>query len=84
MIKKKKPPANKITFQPVEQAFSFDPDAVVFMAVLGYTIRHMIEETALEMSEDKKCIPKTTIIKAVKATGLGDWIKKMPEISQSD
>ena len=79
MAKKKKPPANKIVFQSKEQPYSFDPEAVIFMAVLGYTIRDAIEQTALEMSENKKCIPKETIIKAVKKVGLSGWITKMPE-----
>lgn len=76
--KKRKPPTNKIIFQSKEQSYSFDPDAVTFMAVLGYAVRDAIEQAALEMSEDKKCIPKTTIIKAVKKVGLGSWITKMP------
>lgn len=82
--KKKKPPANKITFQSCEQEFSFDIDAIIFMAVLGQTIRSTVEEIALDMSENKKCIPKSTIVKAVKSVGLGSWIDKMPVESSED
>jgi hypothetical protein len=59
------------------QSFSFDTEAVIFMAAFGYLIRKEIENTALEMSENKKSIPKSTIIKAMKKIGFGEWVGKV-------
>ena len=47
------------------------------MAAFGYLIRKEIENIALEMSENKKSIPKSTIVKAMKKVGLGEWVKKV-------
>jgi hypothetical protein len=83
MAKKKKPiGAGKLqtgSFTTFKQEFSFSLDSITFMSLLEYTIRKEIEETALEMSEDKMCVPKATILKAVKKLGLGNWIPKVPE-----
>ena len=85
MAKKKKPPHNKITFtRPEEQTFSFDLDAGLFIAALWRTVEQEVKQLALDMSEDKMCIPKSTVIKAAKQLGLDEWIKKIPKYVETD
>ncbi len=80
--KKKQPGRGKLacgSFTTFKQDFSFDPESITFMVLLEYTIREEIQRVALAMSEDKMCIPKATIVAAIKQLGLGDWISKMPK-----
>jgi hypothetical protein len=83
VAKKKKPPCKKkpsnSSFTTFKQDFSFDTDFITYLAALGYLIQDEIKQTALEMSgENKMCIPLSTLIKAIKKVGLGEWLKKMP------
>jgi hypothetical protein len=64
---------------PLEQKFSFDTEAVLLMAALGFVIRNAVQDSAVEMSKDKMCISKSTVTKAIEAVGLGDWIAKIEE-----
>jgi hypothetical protein len=72
-----KPKLSSGSFGSFKQTFSFDPESVTFMSVLGWMIRKEIEQTSLDMSENKMCVPKDTIIKAIKKIGLGNWVSKV-------
>jgi hypothetical protein len=67
------------SFVDFKQEFSFDTDAIIWVDALQYYIMKCIEETAVEMSENKYCIPVSTFIEAAKKIGLGDWVNKMPK-----
>jgi hypothetical protein len=84
VAKKKKPTGRgKLScgsFTDFKQNFSFDPDAVLFIAALQQYIRADIEELAVQMSsENKMCIPKLTMEKAARQLGLGAWLDKWPD-----
>ena len=76
MAKRKKKEAG--VYLADKQHFSFDTESIIFMAVLGQTIRTKLEQTAMEMSENKICIPVTTMRKAAKKLGLASWFAEMP------
>ena len=59
------------------QHHSFDLEAIILMASLGYTIRKAIEDKAIEMAVDKKCIPRDTIYQAACELGLKDWLEQV-------
>jgi hypothetical protein len=56
---------------------SFDIESIILMASLGYTIRKAIEDKAIEMAVDKKCIPRDTIYYAACELGLKDWLEQV-------
>lgn len=70
---KKKKDGMGISSMP-EQKESFDLDAVIEMASIGYVIRTAIEAKAMELATVKKCVPKSTVVAAIKALGLGNWL----------
>jgi hypothetical protein len=68
------------SFTNFKQDFSYDTDAVLFLAALQQYIRVDIEELAVEMSgENKVCIPRSTMEKAARQLGLGAWLDKWPD-----
>ena len=82
---RKKPPHNKIVFTKAEeQTFSFDLDAGLFIAALWRTVEQEVKQLALDMSENKICVPKSTVVKAAKQLGLDEWIKKIPKYVEAD
>ena len=62
-----------------EQPFSFDTDAILCIAGLWYAIENTIKDKAVERSNVKKCIPKSTIVEVAKELGLTKWLKELPD-----
>lgn len=58
---------------------SFSLEAVMFLASLTYHIRESIQNEAIDTSENKKNIPRSTVESIAKKLKLGAFIAEMDE-----
>lgn len=61
---------------PDDSKFSFDIAAILTMAAVGYSIREAIVEKAVAKAnaKEKKCIPDSVVVSAIKSMGLGEYL----------
>jgi hypothetical protein len=57
-----------------EPEYSFDPQAIICMADVGYGIREAIVERAKVKSKVKKCIPKSVVLAVIKEFKLEQYL----------
>lgn len=58
----------------LEPEYSFDPQAIICMADVGYGIREAIVERAKVKSKVKKCIPKSVVLAVIKEFKLEQYL----------
>jgi hypothetical protein len=72
--KKAKPLIKTSRAQPEDDKPSFDLPAIGRMQSTLYYLRKEIERMAIESCENKKCIPESAILDAIKSLGLKAFI----------